>query len=54
MRFFLNSEGVVGSLQRSIYVVAITIVLCLAIGTPAGYALARFKFREPTPSSSRS
>ena len=49
MRFFLNSEGVVGSLQRSLYVVAITIVLCLAIGTPAGYALARFKFRGANP-----
>ena len=49
MRFFLDSEGVVGSLQRSIYVVAITIVLCLAIGTPAGYALARFKFRGANP-----
>jgi multiple sugar transport system permease protein len=49
MRFFLDSEGVVGSLQRSIYVVAITIVLCLVIGTPAGYALARFKFRGANP-----
>jgi multiple sugar transport system permease protein len=45
MRFFLNSDGVVGSLERSIEVVAITIVLCIVIGTPAGYALARFPFR---------
>jgi multiple sugar transport system permease protein len=49
MRFFLDSEGVVGSLQRSLYVVAITIVLCIVIGTPAGYALARFKFRGANP-----
>ena len=49
MRFFLDSEGVVGSLQRSLYVVAITIVVCLVIGTPAGYALARFKFRGANP-----
>ena len=45
MRFFLNSDGVVGSLQRSIYVVAITIVICIVVGTPAGYALARYPFR---------
>ncbi len=45
MRFFLNSDGVIGSLERSIEVVAITIVLCIVIGTPAGYALARFPFR---------
>jgi multiple sugar transport system permease protein len=49
MRFFLDSEGVVGSLERSLEVVAITIVLCLVIGTPAGYALARFKFRGANP-----
>jgi multiple sugar transport system permease protein len=49
MRFFLDSEGVVGSLQRSLYVVAITIVVCLVVGTPAGYALARFKFRGANP-----
>jgi multiple sugar transport system permease protein len=45
MRFFLDSEGTVDSLRRSVYVVAITIVICLVIGTPAGYALARFRFR---------
>jgi multiple sugar transport system permease protein len=49
MRLFLNSEGIVDSLQRSIIVAAITIVVCLAIGTPAGYALARFSFRGGDP-----
>jgi multiple sugar transport system permease protein len=49
MRFFLESDGVVGSLQRSLYVVAITIVMCIVIGTPAGYALARFPFRGANP-----
>ncbi len=45
MRFFLESEGVLGSLGRSVMVAAVTLVLTLAIGTPAGYALARFAFR---------
>jgi multiple sugar transport system permease protein len=49
MRFFLESDGVVGSLERSVYVVAITIVICLIVGTPAGYALARFSFRGANP-----
>jgi multiple sugar transport system permease protein len=45
MRFFLESEGVLGSLGRSVMVAAVTLVIALAIGTPAGYALARFTFR---------
>jgi multiple sugar transport system permease protein len=49
MNIFLDSEGVTDSLLRSVYVAAITIVICLAIGTPAGYALARFTFRGANP-----
>ena len=45
MRFFLESEGVLGSLGRSVMVAAVTLAITLAIGTPAGYALARFGFR---------
>ena len=45
MSFFLNAEGVVGSLGRSVVVALGTLVLAMAIGTPAGYALARFAFR---------
>ena len=45
MRFFLESEGVVGSLVRSVLVAAVTLLLALGIGTPAGYAIARFAFR---------
>ena len=45
MRFFLESEGVYGALGRSVMVAAVTLVLSLGIGTPAGYALARFAFR---------
>jgi multiple sugar transport system permease protein len=45
MRFFLESEGVVGSLWRSVMAAGLTLVFALGIGTPAGYALARFAFR---------
>ena len=45
MSFFLHFGGVLDALQRSVYVALITLVLALAIGTPAGYALARFAFR---------
>ena len=49
MSLFLNSEGIVAALRTSVYVAAITIVVCIAIGTPAGYALARFSFRGANP-----
>ena len=45
MRFFLESEGIVPSLQRSIIVALLTLVIALGVGIPAGYALARFAFR---------
>ncbi len=45
MRFFLNPEGIVPSLQRSIIVALLTLVIALGVGVPAGYALARFAFR---------
>ena len=45
MRFFLGYAGLLDALLRSLAVAAITLVLALAIGTPAGYALARFAFR---------
>jgi multiple sugar transport system permease protein len=44
MSFFVNSTGVLGSVKNSIIVALGTIVLSLAIGAPAGYALARFRF----------
>jgi len=43
--FFLNSRGVLASAWNSVMVGLVTLVLSLAIGTPAGYALARFAFR---------
>lgn len=45
LSFFLHSSGVIASLERSVIVAAITLAIALAIGTPAGYALARFVFR---------
>lgn len=49
MSTFLNSDGVTDSLRRSAYVAAMSIIVCLGIGTPAGYALARFSFRAANP-----
>jgi multiple sugar transport system permease protein len=45
LQFFLSSRGVLQSMWNSIVVGAITLALALAIGAPAGYALARFVFR---------
>jgi multiple sugar transport system permease protein len=45
MSFFIHFGGVLDSLQQSVVVAAITLAISLAIGTPAGYALARFAFR---------
>ncbi|HET8569657.1 MAG TPA: carbohydrate ABC transporter permease [Candidatus Limnocylindria bacterium] len=45
MRFFVQSRGVIPSVINSVAVAVMTIVLGLALGAPAGYALARFRFR---------
>jgi multiple sugar transport system permease protein len=45
MKFFVDSAGIIPALERSIWVLGVTLGLALAIGTPAGYALARFRFR---------
>ena len=45
MQFFLDSEGIVPSLWRSIEVALLTLVIALGVGIPAGYAVARFAFR---------
>jgi multiple sugar transport system permease protein len=44
MDFFINSQGVYAAMLNSLIVGAITLVLSLVIGAPAGYALARFIF----------
>ena len=45
MQFFLEARGVLPSVLNSLVVALFTIVFGLALGTPAGYALARFRFR---------
>lgn len=45
LQFFLNSYGVMDSARNSLIVGLMTLVLALAIGAPAGYALARYVFR---------
>jgi multiple sugar transport system permease protein len=45
MGFFLRSYGVVPSLIRSVLVALMTLAFTLAVGAPAGYAVARYAFR---------
>jgi multiple sugar transport system permease protein len=45
MRFFLDSQGVPTALGRSAIVAGITAALSMLLGTPAGYAIARYRFR---------
>jgi multiple sugar transport system permease protein len=45
LSFFLNSYGVLPSAINSVLVGLMTVVGAIAIGAPAGYALARFVFR---------
>lgn len=49
LSFFLHYAGMLDALQRSVVVAAVTLALSLAVGTPAGYALARFAFRGADP-----
>jgi len=44
LAFFLGYRGVAEALLNSVMVAAITMALSIAIGAPAGYALARFDF----------
>lgn len=45
MRFFLGATGVLPSLLNSVWVALMTVAFTLAVGAPAGYAVARFFFR---------
>jgi multiple sugar transport system permease protein len=45
LRFFLRSTGVWQSTLNSVMVAALTIGLAFGIAAPAGYAIARFRFR---------
>jgi multiple sugar transport system permease protein len=45
VQFFLTFQGILPALLRSIGVGVLTVVISLALGCPAGYALARYWFR---------
>jgi multiple sugar transport system permease protein len=44
IQFFLSFEGVLKALWNSVLVAVLTMILSIAIGAPAGYALSRFEF----------
>jgi multiple sugar transport system permease protein len=45
LSFFWNYAGVARALMNSILVATLTMALAILLGAPAGYALARFRFR---------
>jgi multiple sugar transport system permease protein len=45
LTFFAGFEGMLVALKNSIIVAALTMILSIVIGAPAGYALSRFDFR---------
>ncbi|MCZ2722334.1 carbohydrate ABC transporter permease [Marinomonas sp. 15G1-11] len=45
LQFFMNYYGVLGALKNSLIAAVFTMVISIGLGTPAGYALARFEFR---------
>jgi len=44
LAFFFGFQGVLGALWNSVRVAAVTMVLAIGLGAPAGYALSRFDF----------
>lgn len=48
LRFLLEFEGVVAALLNSLAVAAMTMLASIALGAPAGYAIARYEFRGKT------
>jgi multiple sugar transport system permease protein len=49
LSFFIHFQGVAWALFNSIVVALMTTVLAIALGAPAGYALARFRFPGKEP-----
>ena len=45
LTFFANFAGMLTALKNSVIVACLTMVLSIAFGAPAGYALSRFDFR---------
>ena len=44
LTFFANFAGILSALKNSVIVACMTMVMSIAIGAPAGYALSRFDF----------
>lgn len=44
LQFFWNFQGVTNALWNSVKVAVLTMILSIAMGAPAGYALSRFEF----------
>ncbi len=44
MSFFLSATGILPALGRSLLIGVLTVVFALALGCPAGYAIARYRF----------
>lgn len=45
IEFFIQFRGVASALMNSVIVAVLTMVFAIGLGAPAGYALARFRFR---------
>jgi len=45
LQFFAGFDGMLKALKNSVIVATLTMILSIAIGAPAGYALSRFDFR---------
>lgn len=45
LEFFMGFQGMLAALWNSVVVALMTMVMSIAIGAPAGYALSRFDFR---------
>lgn len=45
LQFFASFAGMLAALKNSVLVAVVTMILSIAIGAPAGYALSRFEFR---------
>lgn len=45
LEFFFGASGILEALRTSLVVAGLTLLISLMVGTPAGYALARFAFR---------
>lgn len=48
MAFLLGFQGVISALINSLAVAAMTMVISISLGAPAGYAIARYDFRGKT------